>query len=112
MACEDPKHFAEFPVLGTTSTELHRQAGTQYAMLLQGNVVLGDEQVLIVAVSGTRGKFRTQPMHEGDEITRHDRGLLAAIKGSDFASSSTKPGMSSAVHFSRSYFGGAGIAEE
>src|SRR5262245_6994764 len=93
MLCEDPEHLGKFPVLGAAATELHRQAGTQYAILLQRNVVVGDEQVLVVAASGTRGKFRTQLMHEGDEITRHGRSLLVAMRGRDFASSSTKPGI-------------------
>src|SRR5215831_23793 len=77
MAGEDPKHLAKLPVLGTAATELHWEAGTQHTMFLQRNVVLGDEPVLVVTARGTRGKFRTQPMHEGDEITRHDQSLLA-----------------------------------
>jgi|SRR6516225_3424160 hypothetical protein len=109
MACEDPKHLAEFPMLSATATKLHREAGTQYAMLLQRNVVLGDEQVLVVAAPGTRGKFRTQPMHEGDEITRHDRSLLALEQPLPLREPS--PDQMDG-HSSPSYLGGAGIAEE
>jgi hypothetical protein len=59
MARQDPQHFAEFSVLGATATELHRETGTQHAMVLQRNVVLGDEQIFVVAVPGAGSKFRT-----------------------------------------------------
>ena len=71
IACEDPQHLAELSVVGAAAAELGREAGTQYAMLLQCNIVLSDEQILSVAERGTGGKFGTQPMHKGDEITRH-----------------------------------------
>ena len=35
IACEDPQHLAELSVVGAAAAELGREAGTQYAMLLQ-----------------------------------------------------------------------------
>jgi hypothetical protein len=72
---EDPKHLTELAVIGTTATELDRKACSQYSMLLQVSVVLGNEQILAVVARGTCRKFRAQFMHEIREIARHDRNL-------------------------------------
>jgi hypothetical protein len=75
-------------------------------MLLQSDVVLSNEQILIVTGRGARGKFRAQPMHKSDEITRHARSLYVH-------EALWFPLLEHHLRISmRPYFGGAGIAEE